>query len=56
MGVPQASQLRAQSLREQLNRHAYLYYVLDQPALPDVEYDRLFQELQARVTNRNLVD
>ena len=47
MSVPQAPQLRAQALREQLNHHAYLYYVLDQPALPDAEYDRLFRELEA---------
>ncbi len=38
---------RASALREQLNHHAHLYYVLDAPALPDAEYDRLFQELQA---------
>jgi DNA ligase (NAD+) len=38
---------RAAELREQLNRHAYLYYVLDAPEIPDAEYDRLFQELQA---------
>jgi DNA ligase (NAD+) len=37
---------RAAELREQLNRHAYLYYVLDAPEIPDAEYDRLFQELQ----------
>ena len=38
---------RATELREQLNHHAYLYYVLDAPEIPDAEYDRLFQELQA---------
>ncbi|WP_281915391.1 NAD-dependent DNA ligase LigA [Caldimonas thermodepolymerans] len=38
---------RAAWLREQLNHHAYLYYVLDAPEIPDAEYDRLFQELQA---------
>ncbi|HVY22863.1 MAG TPA: NAD-dependent DNA ligase LigA [Steroidobacteraceae bacterium] len=38
---------RAKHLRELLNHHAYLYYVLDQPELPDAEYDRLFQELQS---------
>jgi DNA ligase (NAD+) len=38
---------RAAELRELLNHHAHLYYVLDQPALPDAEYDKLFQELQA---------
>ena len=38
---------RARELREQLEHHAYLYYVLDQPEIPDAEYDRLFTELQA---------
>ncbi len=37
----------AAALREQLNRHAHLYYVLDAPELPDAEYDRMFQRLQA---------
>ena len=38
---------RAAALREQLHHHAYRYYVLDDPELPDAEYDRLYQELQA---------
>ena len=38
---------RAAQLREQLNHHAHLYYVLDAPELPDAEYDRLYRELQA---------
>jgi len=38
---------RAAELREQLHRHAHLYYVLDAPEIPDAEYDRLFAELQA---------
>lgn len=33
-------------LREQLREHNYLYYVLDEPSIPDVEYDRLFQQLK----------
>jgi DNA ligase (NAD+) len=33
-------------LRDQLNRHAHAYYVLDQPTIPDAEYDTLFAELQ----------
>jgi DNA ligase (NAD+) len=37
---------RAQLLREQLHSHAHRYYVLDEPSIPDAEYDRLFQELQ----------
>ena len=38
---------RAAELREQLHRHAHLYYTLDAPEIPDAEYDRLFRELQA---------
>ncbi len=37
---------RAAGLREQLQHHAHRYYVLDDPEIPDAEYDRLFQELQ----------
>src|SRR3989304_3992316 len=33
-------------LKELLNDYSYYYYVLDQPKVPDVEYDRLFKELQ----------
>jgi DNA ligase (NAD+) len=38
---------RAAALRAQLAFHAHRYYVLDEPQIPDAEYDRLFQELQA---------
>ena len=38
---------RAAALRAQLAFHAHRYYVLDDPQLPDAEYDKLFQELQA---------
>ena len=38
---------RAAMLREQLQRHAHLYYVLDAPQIPDAAYDALFQELLA---------
>ncbi|AIP62266.1 NAD-dependent DNA ligase LigA [Burkholderia thailandensis] len=37
---------RAAWLRAELERANYAYYVLDQPDLPDAEYDRLFAELQ----------
>ena len=38
---------RAASLRAQIAQHDYRYYVLDDPAVPDAEYDRLMQELRA---------
>ncbi|MDC8786191.1 NAD-dependent DNA ligase LigA [Roseateles koreensis] len=37
---------QAAALRATLQHHAHLYYVLDQPVLPDAEYDMLFQALQ----------
>jgi DNA ligase (NAD+) len=38
---------RAAALREIINHHAYLYYVLDRPEVDDAEYDALYRELQA---------
>ncbi|HHJ12949.1 MAG TPA: NAD-dependent DNA ligase LigA [Gammaproteobacteria bacterium] len=37
---------RAERLREQIDYHNYRYYVLDDPEIPDIEYDRLMRELQ----------
>ena len=37
---------RAASLREQLQKASYAYYVLDAPDLPDSVYDKLYRELQ----------
>src|SRR5690606_9616092 len=37
----------AEKLRRELEQHNYRYYVLDDPEVPDAEYDRLFRELQA---------
>src|SRR5438105_8402335 len=37
---------RSRQLRETLNWACHEYYVLDRPTMPDVEYDRLFRELQ----------
>jgi len=39
--------VRMQTLRDLLHTYAHQYYVLDAPQVPDAEYDRLFQELQA---------
>jgi DNA ligase (NAD+) len=41
---------RVAELRRQLEHHNYRYYVLDDPEIPDVEYDRMFRELQALET------
>ena len=38
---------RVAELREQIREHDHRYYVLDQPAISDAEYDRLYRELQA---------
>lgn len=37
---------RAAELRALLHEHAHRYYVLDDPQIPDAEYDRLFKALQ----------
>ncbi|HUL18677.1 MAG TPA: NAD-dependent DNA ligase LigA [Steroidobacteraceae bacterium] len=37
---------RAAELRRQLAHHDYRYYVLDDPQVPDAEYDRLMRELR----------
>ena len=39
------------ALRTRLHEHAHRYYVLDEPTIPDAEYDRLFKELQALEAN-----
>ncbi|UCB52954.1 MAG: NAD-dependent DNA ligase LigA, partial [Candidatus Zixiibacteriota bacterium] len=36
---------KIKSLREQINYHNHLYYVLDSPEISDAEYDRLFDQL-----------
>lgn len=46
MAISSDVRARAAWLREQLNWHGYRYYVLDDPEIPDAEYDRLFRELR----------
>ena len=41
------SQERVQELHQLINQLNHQYYVLDEPSVPDVEYDRLLRELQA---------
>jgi len=38
---------RADELRRLLEHHNYRYYVLDDPEVPDAEYDRLMRELES---------
>jgi DNA ligase (NAD+) len=47
MNRADAGRRRAGELHALLHHHAHRYYVLDAPEIPDAEYDRLFQELQA---------
>jgi len=37
---------RIEKLRAEINRHNYLYYVLDSPEISDAEYDELMRELK----------
>jgi len=39
--------IEIEALRQQLNRWAHEYYVQDAPSVPDAEYDRAYQRLQA---------
>lgn len=46
MGVPPDIAARIRTLRDEIERHSYLYYALDAPEIPDAEYDKLFRELE----------
>jgi DNA ligase (NAD+) len=42
----EAAQKQLKKLRQVIAQHNYNYYVLDNPSIPDAEYDKLFRELQ----------
>ena len=42
-----AAQKQIDHLIKEIQQHDYCYYVLDEPRVPDAEYDRRFKELQA---------
>ncbi|EHN65843.1 NAD-dependent DNA ligase LigA [Comamonas testosteroni] len=46
-GVPESVMSKAAALRGQLHQWAHEYYVLDAPTVPDGEYDRVYQQLEA---------
>ena len=50
MSVTPTAAERIAQLRSELDAHNYRYYMLDEPSVPDVEYDRLFNELKALET------
>ncbi|MGB1328287.1 MAG: NAD-dependent DNA ligase LigA [Porticoccaceae bacterium] len=47
LNVPEEVHQRYQRLKSELNQHNHAYYVLDDPSVPDSQYDRLMRELQA---------
>ncbi len=46
MTASAATKKKVESLRDQIRHHNYHYHVLDEPEVPDAEYDRLVRELQ----------
>lgn len=51
MTVPEKILKQYASLVTDLHEHNYHYYILEDPTVPDEEYDRLFRELQALEAN-----
>ena len=51
MTVSAATRKHAESLRDRIRHHNYRYHALDDPEVPDVEYDRLMRELLALETD-----
>ena len=45
--LPKDISKRVQHLRNELNRHNYLYYVLAKPEISDFEYDAMLKDLEA---------
>lgn len=46
LNIPKEVHQRYQRLKSELNQHNHAYYVLDDPSIPDSDYDRLMRELQ----------
>lgn len=46
MAASKDAQARIEKLREEIRYHNYRYHVLDDPEIPDAEYDRLMRKLQ----------
>jgi DNA ligase (NAD+) len=52
MAASRAIAQRVAELRDNIDYHNYRYYVLDDPIIPDAEYDRLLRELE-KLENRH---
>ena len=52
MNEKEDTRARIEELRQQIARHNYLYYALDQPEVSDADYDTVFNEL-IRLENEN---
>ena len=46
MSSAKDSAKQIESLREKIRHHEYLYYVLDQPEISDLDFDKLMKQLQ----------
>ncbi len=46
MAASKQTLAKLEALRDQIRHHNYCYHVLDDPEIPDVEYDRLMRALQ----------
>jgi DNA ligase (NAD+) len=46
MPASAADKKEVEQLREQIRHHNYQYHVLDNPEIPDIEYDRLVRQLE----------
>jgi DNA ligase (NAD+) len=47
MMIPEPAKRRCNELRKEIEQHNYRYYVLDDPSVPDIDYDQLMNELIA---------
>lgn len=44
--IPEQVRVEYEQLKDELNQHNHRYYVLDEPTIPDSEYDRSMRRLQ----------
>ncbi|WP_432263178.1 NAD-dependent DNA ligase LigA [Cupriavidus sp. TMH.W2] len=56
MAASQTPETQIAELRQQVAHHAYRYYALDDPEIPDKAYDQLFRQLQSlELANPHLI-